>query len=59
MTYQMNVIDQDNIYTEKYLPHARLTFPYRFNYIKDSKLRTFATVMVKNEDHTLGNVVRM
>ena len=57
----MNIIDQDNIYTEKYHTHTHrpLTVPYRFNYIKDSKLRNFATVMVKNEDHTLGNVVRM
>jgi len=31
----------------------------RFNYIKDSKLRNFATIVVKNEDHTLGNTVRM
>ena len=58
MTYQMNVIDQDNIYTEKYPSPSNFSY-YRFNYIKDSKLRNFATVMVKNEDHTLGNVVRM
>ena len=32
---------------------------YSINYIKGEKMRNFATVMVKNEDHTLGNVVRM
>ena len=27
-------------------------------YMQDSKIRDFATIVVQNEDHTLGNVVR-
>lgn len=30
----------------------------KVEYIKDSKIRDFATVVMHDEDHTIGNVVR-
>ncbi|TNV75507.1 hypothetical protein FGO68_gene11799 [Halteria grandinella] len=43
----MPVSAYDDIYTEK------------INYVKDSKIQNFANIAIKDEDHTLGNVVRM
>lgn len=54
-----------SLYRRAYTPKSKFALAWglinvnRYNYVKDSKLRNFATVIVKEEDHTLGNVVRM
>ena len=32
--------------------------PVRVKYEKSNKIKNFATITVKEEDHTLGNIVR-
>ena len=51
-------LDQGNLYEKEYA-HSQITPLFSINYQHDKKIINFATVVVKNEDHTLGNVVRM